>query len=294
MSVVEALHLLGGVASWGSLRRLVRRAAIEAAVAAGDVVVEARGRYALPAADAGARAALRISGAVARRSAAAHWGWAQKLVPPLPEVTVPKHRRLESACRTDIHVLFADLAPDEVVDGVTTVRRTLLDCLRSLPFDEALAIADSALRAGDIAPPGLSALVAHAQGPGSRQMRKVARLASGQAANPFESVLRALAIESGLRVRPQLPVYAEVLLGRPDLVDPELRVVLEADSFEWHGSRSALRRDARRYNSFVVHGWLVLRFSWEDVMHDPDYVRSVLRVVARGWTEGRCWACHAA
>ena len=37
------------------------------------------------------------------------------------------------------------------------------------------------------------------------------------------------------------------------------RLILEADSFEWHGSRRALVRDARRYNNFVIAGWLVLR-----------------------------------
>ena len=59
-------------------------------------------------------------------------------------------------------------------------------------------------------------------------------------------------------------------LGRPDLVDEHLRIVVEADSFEWHGERAALRADARRYNAFVVNGWLVLRFCWEDVMFHPD------------------------
>jgi very-short-patch-repair endonuclease len=63
---------------------------------------------------------------------------------------------------------------------------------------------------------------------------------------------------------------------RPDLVDEELGVVLEADSSTWHGDRSALRRDARRYHLMVVHGWLVLRFAWEDARFDQDYVRSVL------------------
>ena len=54
---------------------------------------------------------------------------------------------------------------------------------------------------------------------------------------------------------------------------------VEADSFEWHGGRGALARDARRYNLLVADGWIVLRFSWEDVMFDPDYVRDVLVAV---------------
>lgn len=62
----------------------------------------------------------------------------------------------------------------------------------------------------------------------------------------------------------------------------ELHVILEADSFTWHGDRQALARDAKRYNLLVADGWLVLRFAWEDVMFDPAYVRSVLEaVVAR-------------
>ncbi len=44
----------------------------------------------------------------------------------------------------------ADLAPQDVVGSVTSVRRTLTDCLRWLPFDEALAVADSALRHGAV------------------------------------------------------------------------------------------------------------------------------------------------
>ena len=56
----------------------------------------------------------------------------------------------------------------------------------------------------------------------------------------------------------------------------QLRIVMEADSFEWHGGRGDLARDAVRYNQLTVHGWIVLRFTWQAVMHDPDYVRRVL------------------
>jgi very-short-patch-repair endonuclease len=92
-------------------------------------------------------------------------------------------------------------------------------------------------------------------------------------------VLRAIAIDvPGLEVVPQVRITGDLgLRVRADLVDRHLRIVLEADSFEWHGDRTALRRDARRYDLLVANGWTVLRFSWEDVMHDPDFVRAVLR-----------------
>jgi very-short-patch-repair endonuclease len=47
-----------------------------------------------------------------------------------------------------------------------------------------------------------------------------------------------------------------------------------------------LRSDARRYNRLVVDGWIVLRFAWEDVMFDPDYIHGVL-VAVMALVEGR-------
>lgn len=84
-------------------------------------------------------------------------------------------------------------------------------------------------------------------------------------------------IWTDLDVEPQVAVRGPLGLDvRPDLVDVRLRLVLEADSFEWHGDRAALRRDARRYDLLVADGWTVLRFAYEDVMHDQDWVRRVL------------------
>jgi very-short-patch-repair endonuclease len=176
----------------------------------------------------------------------------------------------------DVVVHRAELAPEDVEDGVTTPEVTLAHCLRRLPFDEALAIADSALRAG--VPRSLLLRIADdARGPGSPQMRRVAEHASPLAANPFESVLRAIALDvPGLQVKPQVIIREPDIVARPDLVDVGSRIVLEADSFEWHGGRAQLSSDARRYDLLVVNGWLVLRFSYEHVMLQPDFVRRVL------------------
>ncbi len=152
----------------------------------------------------------------------------------------------------------------------------MLHCLRRLPYDEALAVADSALRSGE-GQGLLDRLAEEVRGPGSPQVRKVCRNADERAANPFESVLRALTHDiDGLQVTPQVTITDGDFTVRPDLVDERLWLVLEADSFEWHGKRSALTSDARRYNGLVVRGWIVLRFCYEDVMFHPDEVRTVL------------------
>ncbi len=62
----------------------------------------------------------------------------------------------------------------------------------------------------------------------------------------------------------------------PDLVDLGTRVILEADSWEFHTGREAHVRDCWRYNEFVAEGWVVLRFTWWHVMEQPDYVLDVL------------------
>jgi very-short-patch-repair endonuclease len=63
---------------------------------------------------------------------------------------------------------------------------------------------------------------------------------------------------------------------RVDLGDRRRRIALEADSFEYHGTRRALRDDCRRYDELARAGWTVLRFAWEHVVGDPRWVASVV------------------
>lgn len=292
-SVTQALASLGGIARRAALVRTCGRAAVDAALASGELVVTGR-CYTSPGAEAARAAAASVSGVLSHRTAALQIGWAVRTVPPEPDVTLARGRTLTAAQRSRVTLQRTDLGPDDIVDGCTSKDRTLLDCLRSTTFAEALAVADSALRDG-FPRPRLLAIGRDARGPGARQAREVAELADGRAANPFESSLRALCQQvAGLVVVPQVSIRDPHWLGRPDLVDVRLRVVLEADSFEWHGDRAALHRDANRYNAFIAAGWLVLRFSWEEVMHHPDRVVDVLERVVRTRTDQHCRACLAA
>ena len=281
MSVVEVLEQLGGVADAATLHRATSRRKLRTALHTGVVVRDARDRYALPTAADALRAAHRLSGVATHRSAAAHWGWEMKWQPKLATVTVPRKRKVPKARRRDVKVVWADLREDEVAGPEFTTReRTVVDCMRHLALDEALAIADSALRHRDVTKAQLLALTAGLSGKGSRQARRVAAEASVEAANPFESVLRALALDvPGLDVEPQVVLRLDGVTVRPDLLDRSLGVVLEAESFEWHGDRLALDRDCVRLNLLALDGWLILRFSWEAVMRRPWYVRQTLPAV---------------
>ncbi len=292
-TVEQALAELGGVARRGALVRVCGRRAVDAALAGGELVVAGR-HYTSPEVDAARAEAASVSGVLCLRSAALARGWAVLTTPPRAEVCVPRKRKVAAPAQRRLALRWVDLGPDDVDGDRTSPDRTLADCLRTLPFAEALAVADSALREG-YPPARLHSLARDLRGPGAARARRVAALGDGRAANPFESALRAVCLEVvGLDVVPQVTIRDPHLLGRPDLTDVRLKVVLEADSFEWHGDRAALHRDANRYNALVAAGWLVLRFSWEEVMFHPERVRAVLEAVVAARTEQRCAGCRAA
>ena len=278
MDLVSHVTILGGACARAVLVERCGRAAVDAALKDGSLVRVARGRYALRTASAAVVAAAALDGIISMRSAAQRHGWGQKLVPAKPDVTFPRNRHLPASARQLVTPHWSDIAPEDIVDGMTGVRRTLVDCMRMLPLDESLPIVDSALRAGDVTLPGLQAIARSMRGRGRARAMAVAAMATARAENPFESTLRAIASTvPGLHVQAQAPIrVSPTLVLHPDLADPALGIVVEAESFEWHGKRAALTRDCFRYNAFTVQGWVVVRFSWEQVMFEPAYVHAVL------------------
>lgn len=274
MRADEALHRLGGVATTSRLLRLTTRKRLRSALRQGRIVRDGRGRYSLPGVDEAIRAASRLSGVLGEDSAAQAYGWKLKHPPASPCVVVRRKRRLTGQQRRGVRVRYRDLDPDDVNGLVTRPAETVIRCAARMPFDEALAIADSALRSGAVTQEDLVRRAHREPGRYRARCLRVAEAADARADNPFESVLRAIASGvPGLEVEPQVWMSGH---ARADLADKTLRLVIEADSFEFHGRRVQLVHDCERYNAFVVDGWLVVRFSYEHVMGRPDYVHEVL------------------
>ncbi len=102
--------------------------------------------------------------------------------------------------------------------------------------------------------------------------------ANALAANPFESALRAVALDvPGLHVVPQHPIAMGDFVIHPDLVDVDRRIVLEADSWIHHAScrrpQIGLRALTTSWCSTAV---AAVRYVWEQVMLHPDQVRADL------------------
>ena len=252
------------------------------------MVVIGKGRYALPGADKAREAAVRLSGVLSHLSAAQEWGWEVKQPADLPQVTVPRKRKVTPVRREGVQVFWRDLDPALHNGRVTSRASTVIDCARDLPFDEALAVADSALREGHVEREDLLGLATTLSIRVRARVQRIVEAADERADNPFESVLRAQALQAGLDVTPQVEIVSHGLRCRPDLVDPTRRLIIEAESFAHHGHRKALRKDCRRYTLLALGGWRVVRFSWEDVMFQEQYVRAVLGVLAREAAPSGC------
>jgi very-short-patch-repair endonuclease len=64
---------------------------------------------------------------------------------------------------------------------------------------------------------------------------------------------------------------------RVDFAYPAPKVAIEVDGFGVHGTSAALSADLERQNELVTSGWIVLRFTWHQVVKQPDPVaRTVL------------------
>lgn len=57
-----------------------------------------------------------------------------------------------------------------------------------------------------------------------------------------------------------------------DFAYPDLFIAIEVDGYGPHASPSAFQTDRHRQNELVGQGWLVLRFTWADVVRRPERV----------------------
>ena len=61
----------------------------------------------------------------------------------------------------------------------------------------------------------------------------------------------------------------------PDLVWRQPRVIVEIDSWRWHGNRRSFESDADRHGRWTSQGWTVLKFTPRQLRDQP------LLVIAR-------------
>jgi very-short-patch-repair endonuclease len=278
----EAVVLdLGGRATAGDVTARTTQWALRTAVRRGRLTRVARGVYAIPGTPPSLATAAGLGGVVSHLSAAQLWGLAHVHGTRSLHVTVPHGHRRAPRPGVVLH-RSRTVDPEDLRLGVTSPLRTVLDCAATLPFVQALAVADNALALTLVGRDELLAAACGTKGAGRRGRLRVAEHADGRAANAFESALRGVLIEAGLTgFVPQVQIGLEGRAVRVDLADEVRRVVLEADSYEHHGDRTAWERDCERYDELTAAGWVVLRFTWRQVVDRPGRVVGLVRSTLR-------------
>ena len=159
---------------------------------------------------------------------------------------------------------------DRPVATVEPLVPAVVRALSCVQRGDALAVADSALRVG-LPWHDLANELGQRCGPHARWALDHA---DGAAESRLESRLRALLIDVGVRgfeLQAELPG-----IGRVDLL-LDGWLVLEADGFAHHSSREAFRTDRRRGAAGNAEGYVTVRFSWEDVVKEPEATVAVVR-----------------
>jgi very-short-patch-repair endonuclease len=90
----------------------------------------------------------------------------------------------------------------------------------------------------------------------------------------FRSLVRAYELPE-----PQYNVYIEGELV--DVVWPEHRLIVEVDGFKWHRGKRAFGNDRKRDRMLIRAGWIVVRFTDDQVDEDPAAVAAELSELLR-------------
>lgn len=196
--------------------------------------------------------------------------------PDVVDVLLPPGRAARDV--PGVRVRRARLSEEDRSAGVTEAARTVLDCAATMPLPDALAVADSALRVGLVTQQELVAIAGRRRGPGCGGARRTVDVADERSANAFESALRGHLLVAGMRsFVPQHVITGPGVFAQVDLADPVRQVALETDGYAVHGDRHRFARDLRRHDELATLGWLTLRFAWEHVMFQPEWVVSQVR-----------------
>lgn len=213
------------------------------------------------------------AGAVACRRAAAAWWSLDGCGKGVVEVALrPGHQsRLAVAHRPKV------LPPDHVTTHrgmpVTTPARTLVD-LGSVSDDGLVERAlESALRRKLVTVRELESLLAITRLRGGRVIRRVlSQRPSGAPSteSDAETLFLQLARTCGMpEPRRQYPVVLRGRRYRIDFAWLETRIAVEIDGVATHATPSSLRSDLFRQNRVILDGWMVLRYTWFDIVNQP-------------------------
>ncbi len=169
------------------------------------------------------------------------------------------------------------------VDGVrvTTVARTVVDLAADRSVRHIGAILDRLVSDGKVDIFEVAAVLA-ATGrrgkPGTKTMREVLeeRIGEDHSSSELERRGRKIIAAAGLPLPvPEYPIPWTVN-RRFDDAYPDKKIGIEWDSIRFHGQKASFEADRIRDRDAALNGWVVLRFTWEDVHARPHVIVDAL------------------
>jgi very-short-patch-repair endonuclease len=222
--------------------------------------------------------------------------WGVDLLPRDAPVAIVIPRAVQSRLRTQprVSVLRSTLSPADLTQfaalPVTTPLRTAFDVGRRSRRTDAVVAIDALLHRRLVKLDALRGYAAdHPGWPGSRMLAAALEVAEPSAESPMETRMRLVIIDGGM---PRPTVQHEIrdrhgrFLARVDLAYPQWRVAIEYEG-DHHRGRAAFRRDITRLNALREAGWLVLRFTADDVLREPARVVRLVQAAIREPTSRR-------
>lgn len=281
MSPFERLHEHRGVARRADLARTAaERRALAGAVLAGHVLDLGQGWVALPDAHPALVAARRANAAISCVSAAAFYGLATLEPADRVHLAVPRargtgRRPSRPAREARLHRESGWVSPADPLLPIVPIADALARALRCQRAEAAIVMVDSALNRGLVTVEEIDRLL---KGRGSVRPRLALHRCDGSSRSVTETRARLHLRAAGLAVRAGVVIPG---VGEVDLLVEET-VVVECDGFAYHSGRREFQEDRRRDRQLLAGGYVVLRFTWDDVMTAIDLVvGEVTQAVAR-------------
>jgi len=241
---------------------------VRTAVSAGEIQRLRVGVLALPGAAPDMVAAVLGNGLLTCGSAARHHRIWLLHEPPTPHVLC-RH-----GAATGVVVHRGSVVPADAPWPVAGLTDVLLHGLRCLPAVEAAVMVESALRLGRT---NLAYLEERLPGNRNGMARRVLRLVDGTADSPIEVVARLLFRGEGIFTETQVQLPG---IGIVDFL-LEGFLIVELDGAT-HLEPKQVKKDRLRNNASALDGYVVLRYSYADVVHNPQRVVREVWQVLRG------------
>ncbi len=211
---------------------------------------------------------------------AAAWLWGLiEGSPPKPVVTAPSQHRLPGITLRRRRRMHANDSTTWKAVPITTVPVTLIDISSLLSFDDlAKAVHNADVRHGTTARHIETALERHPKAKGRRTLIAIAR---GDAPTLLSALERRFL---SLLKTHKLPLPETNRPSGAHYVDcrwPEQRLTIELDSYRFHHTRHAWEQDRQRERAARGRADRFRRYTWRDVVEDPqptlDELRGLLR-----------------